>query len=585
MKKNIVDFNNLSDTQKVNYVKNLLFNYEINEALDTLLKNEKKDLKVIKIILSVLDDSLIINRIKQQCNLSADEGAKVFVYSKILAILSFYNKTVILNNFLKSLSDDKRKQIATYEYQNKTSVSIDNKIFNKYCLKYKNDALNELKHTDEETLVLTMEMDRYNAVSNQKKIKEKKNNKKLPIIFVLISLIIIILLMYKIYDDNKLLSKYNDVIYPGIYLNDTNLSKVKIEDLSNVLNEEKNKIENGKMIVTNVNGNYEFSYKELGIIVNYKEVLSEIKSYNNNLSRFKKIKMIKSNKRFKTFYLKGSFSDASIDNFINVLEEKLNTDPKEDGLVIDDNYNVYYDKGTNGFKLDALKTKQDLESVLTNLTEESVIIASGDVIKNEIKYESLSSINKKVSSYTTYFNNVGNRGHNINLASSRLNDTIIMPGETFSYLNVVGPYGASNGYLPAPIYLNGTSATANGGGVCQLASTLYNAQLRAGLETVSRRGHTFAPTYVPKGLDATVYSTTTDYKFKNQYEYPFFIVSYVKGNYLTVDIWSNENALGGKTYEPYSVASNGGYLAYLKIIQDGKVIETKYLDKSVYKAH
>jgi len=195
-------------------------------------------------------------------------------------------------------------------------------------------------------------------------------------------------------------------------------------------------------------------------------------------------------------------------------------------------------------------------------------------VKNEIKYESLASINKKVSTYTTYFANAGNRGHNINLASSRLNNTILMPGETFSYLKVVGPYGASNGYLPAPIYLNGDTATANGGGVCQLASTLYNAQLRAGLVTVSRRGHTFAPTYVPKGLDATVYSTTTD-----------FIVSYVKGNYLTVDIWTNENALGGKTYEPYSVASNGGWLAYLKTIEDGKVIENKYLDRSVYKVH
>ena len=139
----------------------------------------------------------------------------------------------------------------------------------------------------------------------------------------------------------------------------------------------------------------------------------------------------------------------------------------------------------------------------------------GTVIPNEIKHEKLSSINKKISSYTTYFVNAGNRGHNINLASRRLNDTILMPGETFSYLKVVGPYGASNGYLPAPIYLNGDTATANGGGVCQLASTLYNAQLRAGLETVSRRGHTFAPNYVPKGLDATVYSTTTDYKFKN----------------------------------------------------------------------
>lgn len=584
MKKNTVDFNNLNDTQKVNYVKNLLFNCEINEALDTLLKNEKKDLKVIKIILSVLDEELIVNRIKEQCNLNTDEGARVFVCSKILGILAFYNKTMIINSFLKNLSEEKRKQIAIYEYQNKTSVSIDNKIFNKYCSKYKSDALNNLKPSDEETLMLTMEIKRYNLVSKKRKIKEKNNKRKLPIILFLISLMII-LLIYKIYDDNKLLSKYNDVIYPGIYLNDTNLSKLNINDLTSAIEKEKQRIESGKIVVTNVNGDYEFSYKELGINLDCKKVLKDIKSYNANLSRFQKLKMIKNNKRFKTFYLDGNFDDEEVGNFITDLEKKLNTNPREDGLIVDDNYNVYYDKGTNGFKLDAKKTKEELKRVLATLTEESLVVATGDVVKNEIKHESLSKINKKVSSYTTYFNNVGNRGHNVSLASSKLNNTILMPGETFSYLKVVGPYNGSNGYLPAPVYSNGKSATANGGGVCQLASTLYNAQLRAGLQTLLRHGHTYAPAYVPKGLDSTVYSTTADYKFKNQYEYPVYIVSYVKGNYLTVDIWTNEDALGGKTYEPYSIYSNGGYLAYLKVIEDGKVIETKYLDKTYYRAH
>ena len=159
-----------------------------------------------------------------------------------------------------------------------------------------------------------------------------------------------------------------------------------------------------------------------------------------------------------------------------------------------------------------------------------------------------------------------------------------MPEEVFSYLKVVGPYGAANGYRPAPIYLKGVSSTANGGGVCQLASTLYNAQLRAGLNTIYRTNHTFAPNYVPKGLDATVYSTTTDFKFKNQYSYPVYIVSYVKGNYLTVDIWSSASALGTKTYEPYSIYSNGGYLSYLKEFENGKLVNQKYLDKSYYRS-
>ena len=137
--------------------------------------------------------------------------------------------------------------------------------------------------------------------------------------------------------------------------------------------------------------------------------------------------------------------------------------------------------------------------------------------------------------------------------------------------------------MPAPIYLNSEVSTANGGGVCQLATTLYMTQLKAGLETVERRNHTFAPNYVPKGLDATVYSTTTDYKFKNNYDYPIYITSYINGNYLTVDIWTNDAALGGKTFEPYSVYSNGAYLSYLKTIENGVVTNIKYLGKSVYK--
>lgn len=582
MKKENMDINLLDNNQKVNYVKNLLFNSEINDALDTLLKNEKKDLAVTKIIINVLNEDLIINRIKQQCNLGDEESSKSFVYSRIIATLAFYNKTVILNSFFKFLSEEERKKIAFYEYQNKTDVSLNNKTFNKYCSKYKEEALKMLKLDNTEVLLLDEEKERYNALSSK---KIKKQRKFIPAFIVLVVVMILGIIGYKLYDYNKMISKYNGLFYPGIYLNDIDLTGRKVSDLKSIIDEEKTRIQNGTMTVNNANGDYKFTYEEIGILVEDSNIEDDLTNYNNNLSFFKKVSMIKSNKKNKTFYMKATYDEKTVDSLVKTLEEKLNTDARNDGIVVDDNHNVYYDKGANGFILDVSKTKVKIEKALANLTEETKVEASGHVVKNEVKYESLASINKKVSTYTTYFANAGNRGHNINLASSRLNNTILMPGETFSYLKVVGPYGASNGYLPAPIYLNGDTATANGGGVCQLASTLYMAQLKAGLQTVSRRGHTFAPTYVPKGLDATVYSTTTDFKFKNNYEYPVYIVSYVKGNYLTVDIWTNENALGGKTYEPYSVASNGGWLAYLKTIEDGKVIETKYLDKSVYKAH
>ena len=569
----------LDDNQKVNYVKSLLFNRDINDALDTIIKVEKKDLKLIKIILDVLNEELLINRIKEQCNLSDKTSVKLFVYSRIIAMLSFYNKSVILNNFFKQLSNEELKQVAVYEYQNKTDVSFNSKIFNKYCLKYKNEALNSFGVDEEEILMLDEEKEKYNSL-----LKKKDNKKRnFIILFILLIIIVVSFLLFKFYDYNKLINKYNELIYPGIYLNDIDLSGEKVSDLDEIIEKEKSRIENGTIIVTNENGDYKFTYKEIGILANDTGIKEKIEKYNDSLSFFKKVKMIREKKKVKTFYLKSSSSDKVFDNFVKLLEEKLNINPRNDGIVIDDNHNVYYDKGINGFTLDKEKTKIRIKEALTNLREETDIEAVGTTIKNEVKNENLSSINKKVSSYTTYFANYGNRGHNINLASTKLNGTVIMPGEEFSYLKIVGPYGASNGYLPTPIYLNGDNATANGGGVCQLASTLYMAQLKSGLQTISRRNHTFAPSYVPKGLDATVYSTTTDYKFKNNYDYPIYIVSYVKGNYLTVDIWTNENALGGKTFEPYSVYSNGGYLAYLKIIENGKVIETKYLGKSVYK--
>lgn len=580
---NNASFYNLNDKQKVNYVKNLLFNNEINYAIDALFKNEKKDLSVTKVIKLVLKDELIVKRIIDQSNLKDEKTATLFVYSKVLSVLSFYKKTVILSSFLKSLSKDELKDLAVYEYQNKTNVSLEDKTFDKFCSRYKNEALKKLELSDDEIETLDIESEKYNNVTYVK--EPKKKNKVIPILVTSVILLFSIVICYKIYSDYKLIKKYDGLILPGIYINEVDLTGNKISDVDDIVEREKNNILNGTITIKNVNEENSYTYSELGVVVKNDDIADEIKKYNKDLSFFKKVSFIKSNKKNKTFNIKATLSDDNLNSFMSSLEEKLNTEAKNDALVIDKDHNVYYDKGAKGFVLDVSKTRSNIKKELNNPKQKSVVEAKGKITKNEIKYEHLSSINKKISSYTTYFANQGNRGHNINLASKRLNNTVVMPGDTFSYLKVVGPYGTANGYLPAPVYINSEVATANGGGVCQLASTLYNAQLRAGLQTVSRRGHTFAPNYVPRGLDATVYSTTTDYKFKNQYEYPIYIVSYIRGNYLTVDMWSNENALGGKTYEPYSVASNGGYLAYLKTIQDGKVIDTKYLDRSVYKVH
>ena len=114
---------------------------------------------------------------------------------------------------------------------------------------------------------------------------------------------------------------------------------------------------------------------------------------------------------------------------------------------------------------------------------------------------------------------ISSRIHNLNLASSRLNGIIIPPGEVFSMNKALGDISAATGYQQAYIIENGRTILGDGGGVCQTSTTLFRAALNAGLEIIERRAHAYRVSYYeqgfPPGLDATIFSPTTDLKFKN----------------------------------------------------------------------
>lgn len=568
--KRILKVNNLNIIQKKNYVKDLLFTQNLNDALSSILEYEQKDLKLINILLDVINEDLIQKKLMDDLNIKSKCKIKNVIISKIIETLQFQNNDEILELFFKSLTKEELKSIAQYEYSNKTNAS-NSTVFNKYCFKYKNDFVVNTDFNKTEVL----------SIDNPKDKTPKSKN----IVFKWIVIILGFIVLVFVFLGWKKINEYNGLVMTGIFLDDMNLGKSNYNDLEKIIFKEKKKIENGVITIVSPNGNHEFTYKELGITVNDKDVLEDIKTYNNSLGIIEKLVMIGSKRKHKIFNLKGEFTDTVIDNFMVVLKEKLNTEVRNDGILVNENHEVYYDEGADGFVLNEEKTKQNVLLQIKSLKRKSKVKAEGKVILREVKNKHLSSINKRLSSYTTTFLNAGNRGHNIVLATSRLNGKVLMPNDVFSYLEAVGPYGAANGYLPAPIYLNSEVKTANGGGVCQLTTTLYNAQLIAGLNTVYRTNHTFAPNYVPAGLDATVYSTTVDYKFKNQYEYPIYISAYVDKDKLTVELWSNDKAMNGKTYKPYAYYSNGGYVAYLKVYEEDKLIEQRFLSKSYYKKH
>ena len=195
-----------------------------------------------------------------------------------------------------------------------------------------------------------------------------------------------------------------------------------------------------------------------------------------------------------------------------------------------------------------------------------------------------------LSTYSTrYSTSDRDRTTNLQLAASKINGTVLMPGETFSYNQVVGERTIAAGYKEAPIYVSGEVVDGLGGGICQITSTLYNAVLYANLEIVERSNHQFVPSYVKASRDATVVYGSIDFKFKNNRDYPIKLVCSVSGGIAKFDIYGlrtdNEYDVEISSYVTGSTANSTYSEAYRILKQNGQVVSTELLSKDVYKRH
>ena len=143
----------------------------------------------------------------------------------------------------------------------------------------------------------------------------------------------------------------------------------------------------------------------------------------------------------------------------------------------------------------------------------------------------------KISSYTTKTTSNNNRNTNIQLSARAINGTTVQPGEIFSFNAATGERTAAKGYREAAAIAGGQSRDEIGGGVCQTSSTLFNAVVRADLEIVERSPHAWPSSYVEKGFDATVNWPGLDFKFKNNTDWPIFIIAGYENRKVTVSIY------------------------------------------------
>lgn len=143
------------------------------------------------------------------------------------------------------------------------------------------------------------------------------------------------------------------------------------------------------------------------------------------------------------------------------------------------------------------------------------------------------------STYCSYYVNNKDRTTNLKIASKKINGTIIQPGETFDFNKVVGSRTSSKGYKKAHVF-TGDDGVAMGlaGGICQVASTAFNAALLANVQIVERHQHSQRVSYVPLGRDAAISGNVQNFKWKNNTKYAIKVGMTVKGGKITCTFYT-----------------------------------------------
>lgn len=238
---------------------------------------------------------------------------------------------------------------------------------------------------------------------------------------------------------------------------------------------------------------------------------------------------------------------TKLDNLMNKLDNQMYTAPVN--AAIDRSGKIIPEK--NGYRLHRENFKEQFHTYFFGNSSAS-IEAPRMKLYPKVDKNLLANIRTtRIGSYVTFFNkNNKHRSQNISLAAESINNTVVFPGETFSFNTVVGNRTAARGYLRAPIIVRGELSEGIGGGICQVSSTLFNAIDNAGLKVVERYSHSRRVPYVPAGRDATVSWYGPDFRFTNKYSEPVLIRAVMHGGSVTVVIFSTREVEYEKRIDP-----------------------------------
>ena len=250
------------------------------------------------------------------------------------------------------------------------------------------------------------------------------------------------------------------------------------------------------------------------------------------------------------YTLDTSGLDTSIEQEIESMKARWNKAAKNGSISA---YDASSDSFTfageqTGIAIDEEQLKSDIQAALSAKQFDKVITVSASEVQPEYSTATAKQKYKTIGTYTTNTTSNSKRNTNIRLAAQALNGTIVGPGQEVSFNDTVGQRTEAKGYQGAAAYNNGEVVQEIGGGVCQVSTTLYNAALKAGMKISMRRSHTFEPSYVTPGMDATVSWGGPDFRFINTSSSAIGIKASYSNQTVTVSIYGVPVLEDGVTY-------------------------------------
>jgi len=221
-------------------------------------------------------------------------------------------------------------------------------------------------------------------------------------------------------------------------------------------------------------------------------------------------------------------------------------------------------EGRNGVAVDQDASLQAVISTLlgaTSATPHTIALVS-KVALPEIRGDNLAAlgITQLIGTGTTNFSgSPANRIANITTGYKSLNGILVMPGDTFSTITALGPIDQAHGYVQGLVIVGNKTLPADGGGLCQVSTTLFRAVLNAGLPVAERANHSYEVSYYQRGigpgLDATIYDPNPDFKWKNDTGHAIYMEAYVQGTSLTFNLYGTSDGRVATIDGPHTLST------------------------------